>query len=215
MNNCIEKQRAIENSELYYFTGKPCKRQHVALRRVADSRCLECGKEQAAKYRNACRDKINKRAKQARQSDLSFFRERERKYFHQSPERHRKSGLKYRKKNRVKATHKAKQHYYANHEHCKQIRRHYAQNNRGRLNALEAKRHAQKLQATPKWANYEKIVKIYEECKRLTDKTGIKYNVDHIIPLQSNAVCGLHCEYNLQILTKQENLKKSNIHEQL
>ena len=58
--------------------------------------------------------------------------------------------------------------------------------------------------ATPKWANLEKIKLIY----KLRPKD---YHVDHIIPLQSKYVCGLHVENNLQYLLAKDNWSKGNI----
>jgi len=70
------------------------------------------------------------------------------------------------------------------------------------------KRHTQKLRATVGWASSDKIKFIYAECANMTETTGVKHEVDHIVPLQSPLVCGLHCSDKLQILTKSENLKK-------
>jgi len=36
------KTKAKENNELYYFTGKPCRRGHVAKRFTHNSVCVEC-----------------------------------------------------------------------------------------------------------------------------------------------------------------------------
>lgn len=66
-----------------------------------------------------------------------------------------------------------------------------------------AKRKSAKLQATPKWADLEKIKEIYRERPE-------GYHVDHIIPLQGETVCGLHVENNLQYLPASENLSKGN-----
>lgn len=71
-------------------------------------------------------------------------------------------------------------------------------------------RHAVHKKACPKWANKSAIKKIYDTAKDLTSSTGIIYEVDHIIPVKHQLVCGLHVEHNLQILPKDENRVKSN-----
>jgi hypothetical protein len=62
----------------------------------------------------------------------------------------------------------------------------------------------------PQWADKEKINEIYLRARELTALTGIRHEVDHIIPSNHELVCGLHCEFNLQILSKDQNCQKSN-----
>jgi hypothetical protein len=63
----------------------------------------------------------------------------------------------------------------------------------------------------PLWANKDIIVDIYAEAKHLTKTTNIKHEVDHIIPLRHPLVCGLHVEYNLRIITQEQNKQKDNL----
>ena len=53
----------------------------------------------------------------------------------------------------------------------------------------------------------EQVLSIYSESRRLTKETGIQHHVDHIKPLAKG---GRHHPSNLQILTAEENLKKSD-----
>ena len=58
--------------------------------------------------------------------------------------------------------------------------------------------------ATPKWFEAAKIAALY----RKANERGL--HVDHIVPLKSPIVCGLHCFDNMQLLSKEQNLHKSN-----
>lgn len=87
----------------------------------------------------------------------------------------------------------------------------WRQNNRAKRNAAEAKRKAVKLRATPQWGCAEKILKFYESSQGLSMLLGEWYHVDHIVPLQSDFVCGLHNEFNLQILLAVDNCAKQNL----
>jgi len=64
----------------------------------------------------------------------------------------------------------------------------------------------------PRWADPEKIRRVYLEAWRLTMNTGIKHHVDHIVPLHSRIVCGFHTHDNLRAVPKSVNLTKGNRH---
>ena len=67
--------------------------------------------------------------------------------------------------------------------------------------------------ATPKWltqAQKGQIRELYKIAITMTKTTGEQYVVDHIVPLRSEFVCGLHVPWNLRVIPRQENLLKSN-----
>lgn len=74
----------------------------------------------------------------------------------------------------------------------------------GKANAIRAKARATAMGALPAWANLKAIEAVYAEAARL----GLE--VDHVIPLRGEMVCGLHVEGNLRMLTKLENQQKGN-----
>lgn len=62
--------------------------------------------------------------------------------------------------------------------------------------------------ATPSWSDSDAIKALYATAKQLTVDTGIKHEVDHIIPIQGKRVCGLHVPWNLRVITKAANVRK-------
>lgn len=71
-------------------------------------------------------------------------------------------------------------------------------------------RRAIKRKAMPVWADKVRISAIYMKASKLSQGSNTKHHVDHIVPLISPIICGLHIPSNLQILTETENLKKGN-----
>lgn len=51
---------------------------------------------------------------------------------------------------------------------------------------------------------------IYERAARLTAATGERHEVDHVVPLRSSVVCGLHVPRNLEAIKAYKNRAKSN-----
>jgi len=100
--------------------------------------------------------------------------------------------------------------YSKNKDQRQQKKRAWKAINKHKLTLYRANRRAALLNATPRWANKFFIEEIYEIAKKRSDVTGVKWHVDHVIPLINKKVCGLHVESNLQVITSIENLKKFN-----
>lgn len=84
-------------------------------------------------------------------------------------------------------------------------------NNKPRLAANTRKRQAAKLKATPCWltkVHLELMQMMYKKAAYLTEVTGIKWTVDHIIPLNGKNVRGLHVPWNLRVIPGSENFSK-------
>lgn len=67
--------------------------------------------------------------------------------------------------------------------------------------------------ATPAWLTLEQIADIeslYYKARLLTRRSGVKYVVDHIVPLKHPQICGLHVPWNLKVITAKENAQKKN-----
>lgn len=90
----------------------------------------------------------------------------------------------------------------------------WQQTHKGFVNSINSKRRADEKAATPSWADLDKIRSFYNVAQYLDWASGgfVKHHVDHIVPLRGKNVCGLHVEYNLQVLTQDDNLRKSNKH---
>lgn len=84
--------------------------------------------------------------------------------------------------------------------------------NQGAVNANTAARYAAKVRAVPSWSDPFLVGEAYDLAVRRTVSTGIRWNVDHVVPLRSRVVCGLHCEANVAVIPAAVNQRKNNHH---
>lgn len=136
--------------------------------------------------------------------------ERGKKWHKENPEKARISKAEYNKNNKEKVRLVSKEWRQENSERAKQTGSIWAKKNSDKKVAASARRRAKKLQATPAWADHEWIERFYKLAREMTAKYGVKFTVDHTVPLDSPIVCGLHWEGNLTILTDKHNKSKGN-----
>lgn len=143
--------------------------------------CKECRKKKHNEYRAANADHI--RARQ-----LAYMR---------GPykEKQKAAGKKWREENREKS--------YS-------IDRRWRKKHKDVINAFTSAYRASKVKATPAWADSFLIKEAYHLAKLRTEMTGFKWHVDHIVPISSKKVCGLHVVENLQVIPASVNQRKSN-----
>ena len=68
----------------------------------------------------------------------------------------------------------------------------------------------QRIIATPPWADFAEIRKVYKEAARLTRATGVQWTVGHQTPLNHPRVSGLHVPWNLKPEPAKTNFSKGN-----
>lgn len=103
--------------------------------------------------------------------------------------------------------------YLSNHTEEKKVRREYYSKTKENYFIRKANRRSQTLRATPRW--YDEfdtfvISEAYRLCKLREHATGIKWEVDHIVPLQGKEVSGLHWHKNWRVVPQYVNRSKGN-----
>lgn len=116
-------------------------------------------------------------------------------YYLANKEKINQNAYLWHEENKEKVKTKTKKYYHKNATYYK---------TRARIRDKRIKR------AVPSWINLVELQKFYTESTKLTQETGIRYHVDHICPLKSDIVCGLHVPWNLQVITAKENLSLRN-----
>lgn len=161
--------------------------------------CKRCKIEHTANWQRANPDKVRAYAKRWRRANGKIAVQRSERWRKANPERAAGYSARWRKANPELSARGAA---------ARTAR--WVKANPGRAAELKMRRNAQKLCATPAWANEFFIAEIYHLAQLRTKLTGIKWHVDHIVPLRSKRVCGLHVEHNLQVLPAAKNESKSN-----
>jgi 5-methylcytosine-specific restriction endonuclease McrA len=172
----------------HYFTGEPCKHGHIAPRKTKGA-CIECLKVEWA---------------QGNEARAEYFRE----YNRREDVKDRKN--EWYQENRAQVIQAAA-------TRPAQVKREYRnawkETHKVQIRADTKARRRKHRDATPLWLTRKQkseLRQLYQIAITMTQTTGEQYVVDHIYPLRSEVVCGLHVPWNLRIITQQQNLQKSN-----
>lgn len=172
----------------HYFTGEPCKHGHIAPRKTKGA-CVECLKVEwleAADTRAEYFRAYNKR---------EDVKDRKHEWYQENREQVIQAA----------ATRPARV--------LREYRNAWKDANKLQVRADTKARRRKHRSATPPWLTRKQkseIRQLYQIAITMTQTTGEQYVVDHIYPLRSEVVCGLHVPWNLRVITQVENLRKSN-----
>jgi len=160
------------------------------------------------------RNGIDKHLDYAR--DPEKFKARSQKWRDDNSERYRANIARYLADEDVQkhARERTKKWTRSNPERKRAMDKAFAEANRALVTSYKAARRARVLRATPVWLTSEQWVAIravYSEAESLSRETGIRYDVDHIVPLQGKSVCGLHVPWNLRAIPRDKNNSRSRV----
>lgn len=168
--------------------------------------------ERRGEYYRANAERIKAQKKARRREDPEGDRRRRAEYFEKNKARLAHQRREYREKNRETIAEKARKARIAAPEKYSEQDRRHRKSNLAQDCAKVSRRRVAKTQAIPGWADAEAMLTLYLKAKELSPVFGVELNVDHVVPLKSPIVCGLHTEHNLQLLEKGDNIRKGNRH---
>lgn len=167
---------------LTVYNGKPCRVCAGITRLVKDNRCQACVVKAIRKWRKTPRGKEAQRSYRVRWWDKN-----KEKYIKDPDLSHRQ--------------------YLLRKEAHSESMRTWQKNNKDKTSAYcKAYKKRMKDQLTP-GADLVVMKSFYAEARRLTRVTGIKHEVDHIIPLSKG---GAHHQDNMRVITTVENRRKKD-----
>lgn len=233
--NRIEGMQTLDSSPAGAKVCCACKQEKDAASFFKDKNqkdglyrcCKACHLVKTKRWKQANKDKVNSastsryaaKREVLRPMQLAWERnnapkiaaQRKRRY-DAEPERFRANVAAWSRKNPERAKEIGRSSYWKNRERALAGLRRYKAENPEVLKLLELKRMLAKQQAHPAWANSFFIGEAYRLAKLREKVCGGKWHVDHVVPLQSKLVCGLHVEHNLQVIPDRVNMRKSNRH---
>lgn len=158
-------------------------------------------------------DKVKTRKKRYYEKNKTDLLVKTTEYAKANPQIRKKAQRNYYEKNAQIISEKSRTYRLANSEKCAEWGRAWRRANPDLVNSYGVRYRATKLNCTmlhnPELLSLVEI-EAFDLARRREAATGFKWEIDHIVPLQSPLVCGLHNEHNLAVIPRRLNRRKSN-----
>src|SRR3990167_6062380 len=223
MLGVVSRHEAIGQNLPRFFTGRPCRRGHLAERRVDGGHCIECQRITQAgfharhptrnaqyhrKYYAGHKDEYKAEVMRRRRENLEQYNSTRRRWYAANAEREATRAREWRKLHpptpaqRKAAIERATAHAKRTPDRRREINSAWQKRNPGKVNSQTAKRRAARERATPPWVDLVAVGAFYEAAAQVTRMTGTPYEVDHIEPLLGRTARGLHVPWNLRVIPR-------------
>ena len=183
----LKRSEAIAKGLKIFCSGLPCKNGVIGLRHIS-GRCL-C---------NICKLEGSKKTKEWRQKN---------------PEKHLLNNLNYVKRNKDKVIERDRKWRNNNRDYLNKAKSEWDKKNTHKTAKYASNNRAKRKQAIPLWLNeFDEfiIAEAFDLSFKRTKLHGIRWHVDHMIPLRAKEACGFHCANNIQVIPQNLNNIKSN-----
>lgn len=206
----ITRKAAQASGLLFYFTGRPCGRGHISARYVSGAKCIKCGQENSANWISANCEKYKARRKAWHLCHKDHVSRKHHQWYLKNTERAKAKARKWwaahQEFDRIRSAKWRKE----NPELAAEVARRWAAKNLDKRAAKQRNRISRQKQVGGTHTA-DDVALIYKwqrgKCAICRIKLGLKYHVDHIVPL---AKSGSNDRTNLQCLCRMCNLKKSD-----
>jgi len=220
----ISRNEARASGLKRFFTGKPCKNNHISEHITSSSCCMLCDREKSKRYRSENPDKYKETNRRSRLKHLEKRKADNKKWREENKERLKESKrayvlgnrekvaaakAKYYQENKDKCLDNSRKHHAENKEYYAALNKKWRENNRDkvRLNNRNRKKKIREAEGSHTLEDIKsKLFLQKRKCAACYKKLeSDNYHVDHIVPL---ALGGDNNSNNIQILCPPCNMSK-------
>lgn len=176
-------------------------------------KCKKCVADYHKAYRTANKERIAAKKAEWKARNAEHVKRKDKEYAANNADKKARARKKWVALNPEKNLESKKKWLRENPNRRKAVSKAYAEANKEVARLCDANRKARKRSSTLPWLTEDHLWfmrEIYALAVVRTEATGVRYEVDHIVPLAGKKVCGLHVPWNLQVITVAENRAKSN-----